>query len=221
MSATELDPATIYHIPKQKPPPDPVPAEMRLLLSSYPPLSQVTQTGLREIVFYALLEVDQTRASKPWQVALWHCSGGGGSDEQWVETALARTAVEDEPRVLQSLDASLARLYFHGKLPVHPSRRFTLKFREAPDHEWLWVRDAQRMEDGMVIVNTAPGQESTAQEPADIVKDLNPALKVRSAASQCPGTELWTFEAAVPGADGDSSSFTDIEVGLPWGGFLR
>lgn len=219
MAAAYPDPESTFHITKQKPPPEAVPAEMRFLLSSHPPVGQVTQVASREVLFRAILEVDQTRASKPWQVALWHCHDGGGGD--WAESALVPTPSGSEPCVLQSLDASLARLHFSASFPVDPPLRFTLKFREAPDQEWRWVRDVHGIDDGVVIGTTGPAQGDVNEGPEDIIHGLDPSVKVKSAPSQCPGTQLWTFEATVRGADGDTSSSSDIELGLPWGGFLR
>ncbi len=104
MSSEDLDPATIFHVPKQKPPPDPVPAERRFLISSYPPVGQVTQTVTSEVLFHAVLEFDHSRASKPWQVAVWH-TRGDEAGHPWTQTLLAPTAGGSEPHTLQTLDA--------------------------------------------------------------------------------------------------------------------
>jgi len=219
MSWEGFDPTTVFHIPKQKPPPELVSVEMRVVLSSYPPLGQITQTKSGEVEFHAVLEVDHTRATKPWQVALWHSTGDNAAG--WSEMVLSRTEASKEPFKLQLQDTSVARLYFSGKLGTQPSIRFTLKFRDAPDQEWRWVRDVLGMDDGILIASPKPGTETLVEKPADIIKDLNPSLRVRSAMSQVPRTQIWSFEAVVPGASGDDSSFTDITLGLPWGKFLR
>lgn len=188
-------------------------------LSTYPPLGQVTQTAFGEVVFHALLEVDQSRGAEPWQVSLWHTSDKDG--QAWTETLLSRSEDGNVPSALQPLDESLVRIYFSALVPVQPSLYFTLKFREAPERDWQWVRDEQGHDDGVVVVNTKETPGNVSEKLGDIIKDLNPTFKVKSGSSQCPGTQLWSLEATVGGAVDDESSFTDVDVGLPWGDFLR
>ena len=98
------------YIPKQKAPPASDDPSMLAYISTYPALGQVTQIEKHTTVFTALLEVDQSRASDPWQVSLWHSEG-----QEWQEVPMDPVIkAASSPCELQaSKDAtSQRRLYF-------------------------------------------------------------------------------------------------------------
>ncbi len=186
MSSAAYDFATEFQavfVPKQKPPPEPVPSEERMTLSSYPPMGQVTQLLSGKVLFSAILMVDQTRENEPWQVALWHSSS---DREEWVETVLSRTEDSMVPFALHPLDPSTRQFYFNANINIQHSLRFTMKFREAPGRECRWIRDEQGMGDGIIVASSEPNQGSLTDELKDIITHLNPALKAHVAMSQCP-----------------------------------
>lgn len=223
MSSAEYDQAAGFPrtlIPAPKPVPTLTAGQTPMMISSYPPLSQVTQIRETEVKFWVLLEVDQSLAEESWQVALWH-AGGGNNTASWTETVFQRSTAGEEPVSLQGWSASTARLYFTSSLRVEGQLRFTVKFRQSPDVEWRWVRDEQGADDGIVIETADAVGRGSPSDLSSIIHDLNPSLKVRSAPSQCPGTELWSIETTVPRAVDDISSSTTIRLGLPWGKFLR
>ena len=196
-----------------------IPMPQAMAVSSYPPIGQVTQSGEREITFYVMLETEQHRASQAWQVALWHSRGGDG--QSWEETLLHPCRDGDGPFELDHLaNSSSIRLFFRGDIIIHPSLRFTIKVRETPHDHWRWIRDEQGSDDG-VVISAAADMEANTEPLEDIIKGLNPDLVVKSHISQSPRTQLWTFETTVKGADGNLSSMADVELGTPWGSFLR
>ncbi|KAK9425724.1 putative Raffinose synthase Sip1 [Seiridium unicorne] len=204
-------------IPKQKPPPEPiVTGEMGATVSSYPPLGQVTQLKDGNVKMLALLDVEEKDANEPWELAAWHNSG----QEGWAETILSPLKAGPTPSSLQTAQAQKTRLYFSSSLPVRTSLNFTIKFRSASDKPWRWVKDEQHIGDGTIIVNPEKSSAQSSTDFSEVVKELNPDLKIASASSQCPGTELWTIEAPVDAAEGDTSTYADFSVGIPWGGFL-
>jgi hypothetical protein len=202
-------------IPKQKPAPAPVAPEMVANIASYPPLGQVTQLRDGSTAILCILELHASRASEPWQVALWHSTDG----IDWTETLLPPLPSDEIPVSLQAESNGLSRLYFGHPLIVQKSSQFTLKFRHGEDEAWRWIRDEMGLGDGMIIVNSCPGSWNPALE--DAIPNLNSAWKITSLLSQSPGTTLWSLEANVGAAVGDESTFADIELGTPWGGFLR
>lgn len=204
-------------IPKQKPPPESIASGgMGATLSTYPPLGQITQLKHGSIKFIALLEVDEKQASDPWELALWHNSEGG----EWTETLLPSLRDGPTPSFLQSPKKQKTLLYFSSPLAVSASLSFTVKFRSASEEQWRWVKDELSIGDGTIIVNPEKTSTQGATDFSQLVKDVNQDLKITPAASQCPGTELWTIEAPVDAAIGETSSYADLRIGVPWGGFL-
>ncbi len=206
-------------IPKQKAAPDALPEELRMTLSSYPPLGQVTQVPSRDVTFHAILDIHEKHASEPWQVALWHSSGEDGG--VWNETLLVLAGDGKRPTSLQNPVISRTRFSFHASVSVQRSLKFTLKFRSRPGQEWRWIRDEQNLGDGAIVVNDESIKQGKPENIHDIIKDLHPSVQVKTAPSQCPGTELWSLEVPIAGATDEESCFRDIELGLPWGRFLR
>lgn len=218
-------------IPAQKGAPPPQPASMAANLSSYPPLGQVTKLRSGRVSVVALLEVPASRASEAWQVSLWHSQDGG----DWQEVDLQPVAPEEERSVaafLQEGEPGLVGRYFStaaAPLEVERSVHFTLKFRAGDAAEWRWIRDEKDLHDGVLVVAASDGSTSLAgvdtegvdEDLGGIIKNLNASLVVRREASQSPGTKLWSIKAPVPAAKGEDSTYADVELGIPWGGFLR
>lgn len=204
----------MYHIPKQK---KFTLEDMGASVSVYPPLGQVTQVQKENIQVTALLEVPTDQAQQSWEVALWHSTGG--SQDEWVETPLLPT--EKTPSTLQNIDSSVSRSWFSGQLSVQSLINFTVKFRSGSDQEWRWSRDEQGFSDGTIVVNTTTTTSALPDDFSEILQGYDSGISVRSTQSQCPGTRLWTIETHVEPAKGDDSTFTDVTLGVPWGGFLR
>ncbi|CZR55817.1 related to seed imbibition protein Sip1 [Phialocephala subalpina] len=201
------------YIPKQKGPPSSDDPSMKAYISTYPALGQVTQIEKSTSVFTALLEVDESRASDPWQISLWHSDGG-----DWREVPMDPLRGEQgRPTELQAFNSTFIRLYFTTPLAIHLPTNFTLKFRNGPDQSWKWVKDHQGTQDGVVLLKTVTGQEAISNDLRDYVQGLNPELKSKNYRSQSPGTTLWTVYASVEAAQGEKSTFKDIRLGVPWG----
>lgn len=201
------------YIPKQT---QPKPAHlqqgtMRVNVVSYPPLGQVTvvKTG-KPATFNVLLEVDESRASDEWHVAVWF-----SSDDEWRQVDLKPAALTitsfDQPHEHDSV-----HLQFSGELPQQSITNFTIKFRSGSD--WKWVRDNQGAQDGTII--SRPTFE--AQDLTDLVGDLNPAFQWSQVLSETPKTSVWSVTTSIDGADGIHSAFKTVKFGRPWkGDFLR
>jgi hypothetical protein len=204
-------------IPKPNAPPASDDPSMKAYICTYPPLGQVTQIDKSTTVFTALLEVDESRASDPWQLSLWHSEG-----KQWQEVPMdpLRT-VEAHPTVLHgsktSSEPALTRLYFTTPLAIHLPTNFTIKFRGGADQSWKWVKDHQGTADGIVMLKSVTSQDAISSDLGDYVQGLNPILKSKNYRSQSPGTTLWSVETLVEAADGEKSRIQNIKFGLPWG----
>lgn len=188
-------------------------------VSMYPPLGQVTQLKTGGVSFVAVLEVDKSHASSPWEVALWS-SDNSAQSQEWVEHRLDLTDARRTPLNLQAAH-TLSRLYFSRKFSIKSSLKFTVKFRSGPDQEWRWVRDEAGMGDGIVIINDNLDKRDTETGLPDLIHGLNPAFKWKALTSQSPSTRLWSIEAPVDAAEGEESKIVDLPLGVPWGQFLR
>ncbi|KAI0171635.1 raffinose synthase Sip1 [Pestalotiopsis sp. NC0098] len=204
-------------IPKQKPPPEPiVTGEMGATVSSYPPLGQVTQLKKGDIKFLVLIDVDEADVNEPWEVAIWHNAGTG----DWTETGLSRVSDGVTPTSLQNSQPKSTRLCFSSPISVPTTLHFTIKFRSSAEKEWRWVKDEQSIGDGTIIINSETSAAGAPTDFSNVIKNFNPDLKVKTLVSQCPGTELWSIEAPIAAADGETSAYADFRIGVPWGGFL-
>lgn len=213
MSGHEQDyDESIYHVPKQK---KPTGKDMGASVSVCPPLGQVTQVQNGTVQVTALLEVPNDQAHHSWEIALWHAA----QDADWTETPMSPT--DKIPTTLQVVDDRISRLWFHGQVSVKSLLNFTVKFRAGPDQEWRWLRDEQGMGDGTIIVNSAMTTAALPDNFDDILKGFDSDINVKACRSQSPATRLWALEANVDAAQGDDSTYKDVKLGLPWGGFLR
>ncbi|KAK8851880.1 raffinose synthase Sip1 [Apiospora arundinis] len=202
-------------IPKQKPPPEPSATDMGVTLSSFPPLGQVTQLKTGNGRFTVLLEVGENEADESWEVAAWHSSDGA----EWKEETMTPLKEGLASTSIQGVRTDNIRIYFTSSFSVSSNLNFTFKFRKGPAEPWRWARDEMSIGDGAVVVN--PERALGTTDFADVVKELNPDLKVKSHMSQSRGTELWSIEAPVGAANGEDSTYADTRLGTPWGGFLR
>lgn len=203
----------IYHVPKQK---RPNVENMGASVSVFPPLGQATQVQSENVHIIVLLEVPADQAQRQWDVVLWRSAG---DDDAWSETPLA--PAQKTPSTLQDVDGSKSRFWFEGQVLVPSLLNFTLKFRSGPDEEWRWARDEQGMGDGTIIVNSTPTTAALPDDFGSILQGYDSGLRVKPTQSQCPGTRLWTIEAHAEAAKGEESTYTDVNLGVPWGGFLR
>ncbi|RDL29785.1 (Trans)glycosidase [Venustampulla echinocandica] len=205
------------YIPKQTSPLALDHPSMKAFICTFPPLGQVTQIDQSTSTFTALLEVDESRNSDPWQLSLWHSDG-----KEWVECPMDPVRNSSaHPTALQSARESsgspLRRLYFTTPLAIRFSTHFTIKFRAGSDQPWKWVRDHQGTSDGTVMMRTVTSQDAVSGDLGDFIEGLNPALKAKNSRSQCPGASLWLVEAPIEAADGEKPAIRDIKLGLPWG----
>lgn len=204
----------IYHVPKQK---KPSTTNMGASVSVFPPLGQVTQVQKDTLRVSALLEVPADQGQKSqWEVALWHSTG----DDAWTETLLT-PATNKTPSTLQHANSSVSRFWFETQLSVQDLLHFTVKFRSGPGQEWRWSRDEQGMGDGTIIVNRILTTDALPDDFPTVLQGCDQRIKVKACQSQCPGTRLWSLEATADAVTGDDSALTDVNLGVPWGGFLR
>lgn len=206
-------------IPKQRPPPEPLPkGTVMVSISTYPPLGQVTQLRTGDVNFVAVLEVPDSHVNSTWEVALWY-SDSTKESQAWGEHQLERSGARRSPTDLQAVQAG-SKLYYGGKLSIHSPLKFTIKFRPGPDQEWRWIGDEAGMGDGIVVVNDSLDKKDTESKLPDLIRGLNPVFKWKSHTSQSPGTRLWSIAAPVGAAHDEESKIVDLTLGTPWGGFL-
>ncbi|KAH6672181.1 glycoside hydrolase superfamily [Halenospora varia] len=207
----------VLYIPRPKEPTPPDHPSMKAYICTYPALGQVTQIDKNTTVFTALLEVDASRASDPWQISLWHSNG-----KEWQEVPMdPLNNSSSHPVDLQvsksNSGLSLTRLYFTTPLAIHLPTNFTIKFRAGPEQAWKWVKDHQGTADGIVMLKSITSQDAISSNLEDYIEGLNPVLSAKNYRSQSPGTTLWTVDAPIEAADGEKPTIQDIKFGLPWG----
>jgi len=148
-------------------------------------------------------------------VAAWHSPDGA----EWKEEPMMPLKEGLGSTSIQGVETDNIRIYFTSSFSVSSNLNFTFKFRKGPAEPWRWARDEMSIGDGAVVVNTERALGAT--DFADVVKELNPDLKINSHMSQSRGTELWSIEAPVGAASGEDSTYADTRLGTPWGGYLR
>ncbi|KAH7027602.1 raffinose synthase Sip1 [Microdochium trichocladiopsis] len=197
---------------KQKSLPSETATDMVVRLASFPPLAQATVSTNEVTRFLVVIDVPNDLAEKPWEVAIWHSSG----IQEWAETRLQRDQGDVLPSSLSTATLSHARLYYRTTISTDSIRNFTLKFRSHPSETWRWIKNEQGLSDGLVLRQTPPLRNITSGDLGEIVIGLNPHLRVKSAMSQCPGTQLWEIQADIEGVLHDRSSSSVVEFGRPW-----
>lgn len=182
-------------------------------IAIYPPLAQVTLSMQDAIQFIVILDVPQNLAASSWEVAIWHSEGASN----WQETRLSRATLDSTPTSLQATSSSHVRLFYSTCFPLKNTVEFTIKFRSHPDHAWRWVKDEQGLGDGLVLHQARNLSEVAQNGLQDVIIGLNPTLKVKSAMSQSPETQLWEIRADIHAAEHGSSTFSSVELGHAWG----
>ncbi|KAK4144385.1 putative galactinol--sucrose galactosyltransferase 6 [Dichotomopilus funicola] len=189
-----------------------------VFIATYPPLGQVTQLSCRDVTFQAVLEVP-TEDPQEWQLALWYSPG---NNSEWMEVELVPVNSDTHPIKLHDPVDKTTRQVFSAQLSIPVSAAFTVKFRQQTKGEkWRWVRNEQGVDDGVVIIDQKPTDESDPEDLPDLIHRFNPDLKWESQLSQSPGTRLWSIEVAVPKAGDGDSAYVETEIGDPWGQFVR
>lgn len=189
---------------------------MVVRIHTFPPLGRVSHAKSHIIAFSVLLEFADADAEKPWEICLWHSSG----EQPWEETTLQLAPRTESLTFLQPESLSDKHASFSAALPVVSPLHFTFKYRSSPTQPWIWARDELGVEDGLITPNTNSLHPLT-DNLSSVIRGLNPKLKVKSVTSQTPRTQLWSIEATVAPASDDVSSYGDVELGIPWGGFIR
>ncbi|KAJ1327702.1 raffinose synthase [Microdochium nivale] len=182
-------------------------------VASYPPLAQTTLSTQDAIRFVVILDVPQHLAANSWEVAIWHSEGVSN----WEETRLSRATLDSNPTSLQAISSSHVRLCYHTNFSFNNTVDFTIKFRNHPGQAWRWVKDEQGLGDGMVLHQAQSLSDIAQNGLQDVIVGLNPTLRVKSALSQSPGTQLWEIRADVHAAEHGNSVFSTIELGHAWG----
>ncbi|KAI9171730.1 Inosine-5'-monophosphate dehydrogenase [Paramyrothecium foliicola] len=201
------------YIPEQKASPV-FDENMKAVLQSYPSLAQVTSVQRGELSLTAVLEVPHNRQHEPWEVSLW-CSRDGND---WNEVILKPIAAGAVPATLHTEQASLGRSFYASSISFGKSFQFTLRFRHGAGEPWRWIRDEQGLEDGLIVAQSVPLE---SKQLGDYIPNLHKEWNVASRLSQSPRSQLWSLETDIPAADGDTPRFKDIDIGTPWGSFLR
>ncbi|KAK1829483.1 glycoside hydrolase [Podospora conica] len=185
---------------------------MRPFLCTYPPLDQVTQLKDPHVIFTAVIElpVGADAASAQYEVALWHTSG----EEEWAETTMTR-----EKEVLAH---GKLRIYFTTTIKILQSMSFTAKLRDSPSASWIWAKDYQGSQDGLVIIDGSPTRDDDPAGLKDLVHGLNPSLQCAEVMSECPRTRVWDVKTTVAGVPDEPedlpSAYANVRLGIPWGG---
>ncbi|KAI0976809.1 raffinose synthase Sip1 [Xylaria arbuscula] len=180
-----------------------------------PPLGRVSQVKSQIVSFFAVLQVLGHDVEEPWEVCLWYSSG----EQPWEELIMLPAPRSGSPTFLQLDSSTHKHISYTAVLPLTCSSRFTLKYRSDSSQPWIWAKEGLGVDDGLIILNVED-QHTLKDDLSHILPGLDPKLNVRSVASQTPRTQLWTIEAAV-GPSSDVSTYVDVGLGTPWGGFLR
>ncbi|KAG6082605.1 hypothetical protein E4U16_005843 [Claviceps sp. LM84 group G4] len=161
-------------------------------------------------------EINRCGDPKWVQFGVSRYSLGGAVDEgEWHEVNLARSEDDLKPQMLQKKFATIKSLYFSGRVCLRKCVKFTIKFRSSSVQAWRWVHD-EGLDDGRILLNS-PGLPSDRLQ----IPDLNFEWEVTSKISQSPGTRLWSLQCPIKGSTGNDSSVHNVDVGTPWGSFLR
>lgn len=208
---------------------------MKAILTSFPPLGQVTTISNPKCTFTVCLEVDASRTSQEWEVSLWYSDSDAKHPEpanhSWEQHEMQLIGssqdleIRDVPTYLRAAENNgSARLFFRAEIAVMKSLSFTVRFRSGPDHPiqpWKWVRDLQGTLDGMVILKSKTDASLASTDINTYIKNLNSTLSITTQLSESPGTLLWAVEAPVKAAQNDHSMEEETTFGRPWGTYSR
>lgn len=184
----------------------------KVLVSSWPPVGQVTESSNERVQFTVLLETDEEGASTNWDVAIWYLSG-----DEWKEAPLSATTAGVKGNFTE-VQGKHHHSYFAGSLEITSTVTFTIKFRKSPEEPWKWIKDHQGAPDGVVLLKNPTVAIETVDDLGDLIEGLNPEFKIEKVRSQSPNTSVWNVEAPVAAAEGDESTLSSTKFGKPWSG---
>lgn len=197
----------------------------KVLITSWPPLGQVTQLKTGKIDFTVYLGTDEAGLADSWEVVIWYSDG----QSAWKELPLLQAAVAKGKHlpIFNKSEEQHPWIVFAGSLDATLSFRFTIKFKNLSEPGWKWVRDHQGLPDAHVdVVSKSPQGVIEDIEAiaalADLLGGLSTNYKAHPVESQSPGTSIWEIEVlvAAAGAD-DMSTITLKQLGRPFCGDFK
>ncbi|KAI9831128.1 MAG: hypothetical protein M1819_005216 [Sarea resinae] len=179
-----------------------------------PPLGRATIVPYKPstINFKILLETDLSASDKRWEVAVWH---DNHAERRWAALPLHDVANNELPLIVcQESPPRLHKRFFTANIRASPESgpiNFTVKFRSSPEEQWKWVNESSSLTDGQIIFQNP----TISPDLSEFIGGLNSKLDVRAVASEAPNTNLWSITAPVEAAQGRSSGFSEVKLGLP------
>ena len=215
------------YIPHQEPPkPEHLFENMssKALITSWPPLGQVTQVKSGKVDFTVYLSTDVAGLAESWEISIWY------SDRGWKELPLLQAGVAKGnhlPIINQSEDRH-PRIIFVSSLDVTESFAFTIRFRTLSSPVWKWVKEHQGLPDAHVDVVSKSHEHAIKDIEAidgwvELLGGLNPNYKTHPRKSQSPATSIWEIEVPAAAARPDDKSALALKkLGHPFcGNFKR
>lgn len=184
---------------------------MKVRVQAYPSLGVVTTATAKRQYVTVVLELPQYFANEKWQVSLWYSA----DSSTWQSLNLVSMAADKEPADLAG-SSPLSKLYFGGHIDVKCRAYFTVRFRHDIDQPWIWVNQEYGLEDGIIVAACAATASERLEE---LIPNLNAQWAVATRRSQSPETSLWALTTKIAPSQNEKSSFTDVEVGTPFGQF--
>lgn len=107
------------------------------------------------------------------------------------------------------------RRFFATELPISANAQvpvqFTLKYRIQSSEDWKWVNDNSSLTNGELLFQA----RETTSDLSKYLKNFSPDLSVHSVPSEAPDVQVWSLTAPVKAAEGNTSGYTEISLGLP------
>ncbi|KAJ9661336.1 hypothetical protein H2201_006528 [Coniosporium apollinis] len=178
-----------------------------------PPLGQTTiiPADAESVVITACIETEAA-SEKSWEVALW-CNHA--NSDRWKSFEMKETDEHADTLVVQQKTQSgLRRHWFSVSLTPRPKPTkavsFTLKFRAAGDEAWQWANEQLSLGDGQLIFEP---ETISDQELSFYINGMSSELSVKKEASETSDTLLWSLEAPVEAASGETSGCSNHKLG--------
>ncbi|KAL5341340.1 glycoside hydrolase superfamily [Aspergillus crustosus] len=200
---------------------------MAVIVTSYPPLGQVTSLADDKIKFTVLLESDGPQ--EDFEVQVWNDIGV--PEEEWSALPLVKSSSTTIPDLSsgQELGTGKRSVYWgeinHLESSSLPGTgtgtaggRFTIRFRERPEDEWWWANREQGLGDGEVIFTSTHLDSEVRSSTEDFEKyfdNLSPDVEVESRKSESPGAALWHLSGSVEAAREGESGLLSLPLGVP------
>ncbi|RKF61929.1 putative galactinol--sucrose galactosyltransferase 6 [Erysiphe neolycopersici] len=190
---------------------------MKTLISSFPSLGKVSVIDSTSIVFFVLLEVEDTSNDFDWCISL---SYSDIETENWIEKPLSFVPnISDHlvafPQIKTQLE--FRRLLYTASLSIHHTSKFTIKFRNNLKQSWKSSRDILGIPDGVIVIKSKPYKDDPMSDLGRYIYGLNPGLEPKKCLGKNPNDLLWCLEAPIEAAEEGVSRIRDIELGAPWG----